>query len=135
MQRSKISAQSCTNFARVIIMSRSSSSFKASTLSYVSPANDSSFLAFSHATRSFAIGRVSFFPIFTPDVFWNWSAAYFTNTLSRSPPPKCVSPAVALTSMTPYSMPNTVTSNVPPPRSKIRTFLAPSSSGVDFSRP
>ena len=36
---------------------------------------------------------------------------------SKSSPPRCVSPAVALTSKTPSSIESSVTSNVPPPRS------------------
>ena len=44
--------------------------------------------------------------------------------LSKSSPPKCVSPAVALTSNMPSSIFNKDTSNVPPPKSKIRTFCS-----------
>jgi len=42
--------------------------------------------------------------------------------LSKSSPPKCVSPAVALTSKMPSSIVRRDTSNVPPPRSKISTL-------------
>ncbi|KAE9523578.1 hypothetical protein AGLY_016130 [Aphis glycines] len=46
--------------------------------------------------------------------------------LSKSSPPKCVSPAVDLTSnIEPSSICRTDTSNVPPPRSNINTFLSP----------
>jgi len=45
--------------------------------------------------------------------------------LSKSSPPKWVSPAVALTSNTPSSIVSKDTSKVPPPRSKIKTFLSP----------
>ena len=51
---------------------------------------------------------------------------------SKSSPPKCVSPAVALTSKIPPSMFSTETSNVPPPRSKMSTFI---SSSLFLSRP
>ena len=45
--------------------------------------------------------------------------------LSKSYPPKWVSPAVALTSKTPSSIVKSETSNVPPPKSKIKTFFYP----------
>mmetsp|Transcript_27244 Transcript_27244/g.83981 ORF Transcript_27244/g.83981 Transcript_27244/m.83981 type:complete len:223 (+) Transcript_27244:1255-1923(+) len=51
--------------------------------------------------------------------------------LSKSSPPRCVSPAVALTSKMPSSIVRSETSNVPPPRSKTATSL-PSSA---LSRP
>src|SRR3954469_22678382 len=43
-----------------------------------------------------------------------------TIVLSKLSPPRCLSPAVALTSKTPSPISRTDTSNVPPPRSKIR---------------
>ena len=45
-----------------------------------------------------------------------------TMRLSKSSPPRCVSPAVALTSKMPPSMDSSETSNVPPPRSNTSTF-------------
>mmetsp|Transcript_26896 Transcript_26896/g.62916 ORF Transcript_26896/g.62916 Transcript_26896/m.62916 type:complete len:280 (-) Transcript_26896:25-864(-) len=48
--------------------------------------------------------------------------------LSKSSPPRCVSPPVALTSNTPLSMARTDTSKVPPPRSKMTTLLFSASS-------
>ena len=50
---------------------------------------------------------------------------WLTMRLSKSSPPKWVSPAVALTSKIPSSMVRSDTSKVPPPRSKIRTFAHP----------
>ena len=47
---------------------------------------------------------------------------WLTSLLSKSSPPKWVSPAVDLTSKIPSSIERTDTSKVPPPRSKIRTF-------------
>ena len=48
----------------------------------------------------------------------------FTNLVSKSSPPKCVSPAVAFTSKIPSSIFNIETSNVPPPKSKIKIFFS-----------
>ena len=45
--------------------------------------------------------------------------------LSKSSPPRWVSPAVAMTSKTPLSMVRSDTSKVPPPRSKTRMFFSP----------
>ena len=46
-----------------------------------------------------------------------------TRRLSKSWPPRCVSPAVALTSKMPSSIASRETSKVPPPRSKISTCM------------
>ena len=48
-----------------------------------------------------------------------------TRRLSKSSPPKWVSPAVAFTSKMPSSMVSRDTSNVPPPRSKMSTLCSP----------
>uniref|UniRef100_A0A2P2JWL4 Uncharacterized protein n=1 Tax=Rhizophora mucronata TaxID=61149 RepID=A0A2P2JWL4_RHIMU len=55
----------------------------------------------------------------------NSCTKWLTIRLSKSSPPKWVSPAVAFTSKIPSSMVRRDTSNVPPPRSKIRTFFSP----------
>ena len=44
--------------------------------------------------------------------------------LSKSSPPRCVSPDVDLTSKSPFSIVRMETSNVPPPRSKMRIFFS-----------
>src|SRR5690348_5363778 len=51
---------------------------------------------------------------------------WLTRRLSKSSPPRWVSPAVDLTSKIPSSMVRRETSKVPPPRSKIRTLRSPS---------
>mmetsp|Transcript_22411 Transcript_22411/g.42738 ORF Transcript_22411/g.42738 Transcript_22411/m.42738 type:complete len:337 (-) Transcript_22411:604-1614(-) len=50
---------------------------------------------------------------------------WFTSRLSKSSPPKWVSPAVAFTSKMPSSMVRRDTSKVPPPRSKMRMLRSP----------
>uniref|UniRef100_A0A7C8YIY0 Uncharacterized protein n=1 Tax=Opuntia streptacantha TaxID=393608 RepID=A0A7C8YIY0_OPUST len=50
---------------------------------------------------------------------------WLTIRLSKSSPPRWVSPAVAFTSKIPSSIVSNETSKVPPPRSKIRTFFSP----------
>ena len=60
--------------------------------------------------------------ISTPYFLLKSAAHQDTILLSKSSPPKWVSPAVALTSKTPSSIVSKDTSKVPPPRSKINTF-------------
>jgi len=80
--------------------------------------------AFSHYVlkRLIALGLLL---ISIPFFFKNSASQFSTNLLSKSSPPKCVSPAVALTSKIPSSIANKETSKVPPPKSKIKTFLSP----------
>ena len=63
--------------------------------------------------------------ISTPFFFKNSAAQCSTNLLSKSSPPKWVSPAVAFTSKIPSSIVSNETSKVPPPKSKIKTFFSP----------
>ena len=53
--------------------------------------------------------------------FLKVSIIYLTITLSKSSPPKCVSPAVDNTSKTSWPTSKIETSKVPPPKSKIKT--------------
>ena len=120
---SKSGWQSYSNLLRDISTSRSSSGAKFSQLTFMFWANESSRFAFSHAVRRRVIARALVFLISTPDVYFlNSAMQYSISTLSKSFPPKCVSPFVAFTSSKPLSMFNSVTSNVPPPRSKMSTF-------------
>jgi len=64
--------------------------------------------------------------ISTDLVLRKWAAQYSTSLLSKSSPPRWVSPAVALTSKIPSSIVKRETSKVPPPKSKIKTCLSPS---------
>ena len=112
--------QSSSNLALVIVQLKSSFSPRASTSIVVYVADERILLALSHWVRSRRIPRA--FPRISIPFFFKKSAQqYSTSLLSKSSPPKCVSPAVALTSNIPSSIANNETSNVPPPRSKIKT--------------
>mmetsp|Transcript_9827 Transcript_9827/g.25403 ORF Transcript_9827/g.25403 Transcript_9827/m.25403 type:complete len:421 (+) Transcript_9827:150-1412(+) len=87
--------------------------------------DESSTFAFSPASRrrwraSESLERSS------PCSFLNSSTRNLVSRLSKSSPPRCVSPLVALTSNTPPEISSTETSNVPPPRSyTVMTLLSP----------
>ena len=111
---------SCSNLALVTSMSMWSgpASFAAMNgrLTFVVCAVESSFLAFSAASLSLWSAILSCLRSM-PFSFWKLSARKFISALSKSSPPRCVSPFVARTSNTPSPSSSTDTSNVPPPRS------------------
>ena len=113
------SMHSSSNFARVIFVAKSTPSNSASTSMVVSADADRVRLARSHAVLSLRSARL------LPDGSFlclrlNSCKHHVTSRLSKSSPPRCVSPAVAFTSKMPSSIVSNDTSNVPPPRSKIR---------------
>lgn len=85
---------------------------------------DKILLALSHWVLNL-LKALGFLEISTLVFLKNSEEQYSTNKVSKSSPPKWVSPAVALTSKIPSSMDNKETSKVPPPKSKINTFLSP----------
>ena len=84
---------------------------------------DNSILAFSAASfkRCKAIGSLR---KSIPSSFLNSSANQSIIKLSKSSPPKCVSPSVDFTSNTPSPNSKTDTSCVPPPQSKTIIFIS-----------
>mmetsp|Transcript_47565 Transcript_47565/g.147232 ORF Transcript_47565/g.147232 Transcript_47565/m.147232 type:complete len:333 (+) Transcript_47565:315-1313(+) len=120
-QRSMRLAAICSNLALESVSSMclgpvASAVMKGSeTLASCTP--ESSTLAFSAAS----VRRCSAWRSFRssmPSRFWNSAASQSTIFLSKSSPPRCVSPFVESTSQTPSPTSSTDTSKVPPPRSK-----------------
>ncbi len=118
------SPTSCSSFERLIVSTRCSGvelppSMRAvmkGRLTSVEAELDSSILAFSAASlrrcsASLSVRRSMF------SFFLNSSARYSTMALSKSSPPRKVSPLVDFTSNTPSPISSTETSKVPPPRS------------------
>mmetsp|Transcript_2182 Transcript_2182/g.4998 ORF Transcript_2182/g.4998 Transcript_2182/m.4998 type:complete len:229 (-) Transcript_2182:130-816(-) len=123
LHRSRRSLHSSSNLARVRLLSMC---FGPSAVAVMKGREidvwesvDSSILAFSDASvsrcsawRSFLRSRPSFFS--------KSSAKKSVMRLSKSSPPKCVSPLVDRTSKTPSPTSSTDTSKVPPPKSKTK---------------
>ena len=99
-------------------------SCKLSTSIFATVVADNVRFALSHTVFNRLIARV-FSRNLIPRFFFSNSVIHICKrTLSKSSPPKCVSPAVDLTSKIPSSIVNNDTSKVPPPKSKINTFCS-----------
>ena len=123
VERNK-SMHNSSNLARVILVIKSVPSNNESTSIVVSADAERVRLARSHAVRNLRKARL--FPVGSFLVLrLNSCTHQFTRRLSKSSPPKCVSPAVAFTSKIPSSIVKSDTSNVPPPKSKIKILLSP----------
>ena len=82
----------------------------------VCSADDNSILAFSAASFNLCNASLSVFKLI-PLSFLNSEIKYSTTALSKSSPPRKVSPLVDLTSKTPSPSSSIDTSKVPPPKS------------------
>ena len=124
-RRSRRSETSSSSLARVSVYSKcfgpSASADKKGRLMSVEVDELSSFLAFSASSLTRCMAAASFL-ISIPDSFLNSSTRKLTITLSKSSPPRWVSPLVDITSKTPSPSSRIETSNVPPPRSKTTIF-------------
>jgi len=119
-----IGKHNSSNLALVMVRLKSIDSAKESTSMVVYVEDDKILLALSHYVLSLLMALLLFL-ISTPFFLKKSAEQNSTNLLSKSSPPKWVSPAVALTSKIPSSIVNNETSNVPPPKSKMRTFFSP----------
>mmetsp|Transcript_116835 Transcript_116835/g.203269 ORF Transcript_116835/g.203269 Transcript_116835/m.203269 type:complete len:204 (-) Transcript_116835:475-1086(-) len=113
---------SCSNLALDTFTRRSSPSWIESTSISVTLLLDRARFAFSHAVRNLRTA-LAFSDMSSLVCFLNSCIQYFTKLSSKSWPPRCVFPLVALTSKTGPSIAISETSKVPPPKSKTRTFL------------
>mmetsp|Transcript_16153 Transcript_16153/g.47431 ORF Transcript_16153/g.47431 Transcript_16153/m.47431 type:complete len:257 (+) Transcript_16153:670-1440(+) len=138
MHRSKRGWFSPSKASRVRVKDTSMSSARPSTSTVAEEDEDRTRLAASQAALSRRLARPdlrTLEAVVAPNSEPIWSRAQSTRMLSKSSPPRCVSPPVALTSNTPPSMDSTLTSKVPPPRSKMITFVAscPALPSIRFS--
>ena len=132
-RRSMSGETSSSIFERVKVYSKcfgpSASAERNGRLISVSLAEESSFLAFSASSLIRCMAAASFLTSI-PDSSLNLSQRKLTMRLSKSSPPRWVSPFVESTSKTPSPNSRMETSKVPPPRSKTTIF-----SSLFFSRP
>ena len=112
-----------SNLALVIDVKKSIPSYKLSISKFAVVDDDSVLFAFSHAVLRRLIERL-FSDISTLCFLLNSVMKCCINKLSKSSPPKCVSPAVDLTSNIPSSIHISEISWVPPPQSTIRTYCS-----------
>mmetsp|Transcript_29745 Transcript_29745/g.45987 ORF Transcript_29745/g.45987 Transcript_29745/m.45987 type:complete len:380 (+) Transcript_29745:384-1523(+) len=113
-----------SNFARLIFSEKSNPSVSPSTSTWASGWEDSCRFAASQALRRRARALWSL-EMSTLFFFLISSTKCFIMRLSKSSPPRWVSPFVATTSKKPSSIVSRETSNVPPPRSNTRIFRSP----------
>mmetsp|Transcript_7468 Transcript_7468/g.31057 ORF Transcript_7468/g.31057 Transcript_7468/m.31057 type:complete len:200 (+) Transcript_7468:1131-1730(+) len=123
LQRAMRSSHSSSNFALVRLVSMclgpsAVAVMKGSEMD-VDAVEESSIFAFSAASVRRCSACLSFIRS-TPSAVWKSFASHSTMRLSKSSPPRKVSPEVESTSNTPSPTSRMDTSKVPPPRSKIR---------------
>mmetsp|Transcript_24358 Transcript_24358/g.62816 ORF Transcript_24358/g.62816 Transcript_24358/m.62816 type:complete len:315 (-) Transcript_24358:538-1482(-) len=121
----KRSRHSSSKRARVSVSEKSMPSWSDSISTRTWCWVESARFARSTSRRSFWIARLSLLGSLVCLRLNTLSRCWITR-LSKSSPPRCVSPEVAITSKTPLSMVRSDTSNVPPPRSNTRMFFSPS---------
>ncbi len=120
IERSSRSSTSCSSLARVSFSTRclgpEASAVMKGRLISVSSVVDSSHLAFSAASFRRCRAILSF-ERSMPCSFLNSATIHSMTRWSKSSPPRCVSPLVALTSTTPSPTSRIEMSKVPPPKS------------------
>ena len=118
-------SHSFSNFALLKVNAKSIPSCKLSTSIFAVVLADKVLFARSHAVFNLLTALILFFSLMPLFFLSNSLMHKCNNTLSKSSPPRCVSPAVAFTSKIPSSIVSRDTSNVPPPKSKIKIFCSP----------
>ncbi|VUT26204.1 MAG: hypothetical protein MASP_01380 [Candidatus Methanolliviera sp. GoM_asphalt] len=127
--RFNVCSASCSNFARVNVTSKCFGSPPETIINgrfiVVDTEEESSIFAFSASSRIRCIAVRS--PLKSiPSFSLNPATSQSITAASMSVPPRCVSPLVESTSYTPSPTSITVTSKVPPPKSRTATLYSPS---------